>query len=110
MAESHLYLVQWLQEPLGHWHLQRLVCLAQCILALIECRTVSLERLALEFVALAESASVVQRLRRFLNECAFAVVDIPILLLRFLPSTPWILTLGPYRMEVWQNIPEDPCS
>lgn len=93
MVESHIYLVQWLSEPLGHWHRQRLVCLAQFILALIECKTVNLERCALEFVGLAETASVSQRLRRFVNECAFAVLDIPVLLLRFLPSTPWILTL-----------------
>lgn len=83
----------WLQEPLLHWQLQRIVCCAQCILALITCRTVNLERLAVEFVGSAEPESVSQRLWRFMNQCRYASVDIALLLIRLLRGEPWILTL-----------------
>lgn len=93
MTDSHLYLVACLTDALPDWHRQRLVCMAQFMLALVGSRTVNLERIAQDFITSAEQASVSQRLRRFLNECAFAVVEIPIVILRFLPSTPWVLTL-----------------
>lgn len=93
MAHPYELLVAWLQEPLSHWQLQRIVCCSQCIIALITCRTVNLERLSVEFVGSATQESVAQRLRRFMNQCSYATVDIALLLMRILPGGSWILTL-----------------
>lgn len=93
MTESYQYLVEHLRSSFAHWHLQRLRCLAQCVLAMIQERSVTLDTLATSFAGSAQQASSTQRLRRFLIECGYAARDVAVFLLGLLPTEPWTLTL-----------------